>query len=231
MRCNKIQMQVSVSFVWIRANCIEWRLPNYSQDKADAMACLLIIRRWRFNLILRCKPSADSIPHAQPFSLTCCLSDLEAYVSSRWHDALWLSSPYSLLPETWCSQHAIVRHIKYINHSRYLRICLSSLGSVLSDIISCSVPSNCFHPTSSDLIWRVKTLEYMCASVRVQGRIMYQACECMCVLPVVLAFIVHVCCSLAFQWILCVSTVCVKQVDVFSHNEVLCVPYSKSFES
>ncbi len=46
--------------------------------------------------------------------------------------------------------------------------------------------------------------------------------------PIFLAFIVHVCCSLAFQCILCVSAVCAKQVDVFSH-EVLCMPYSKSF--
>lgn len=176
-------MQVSVSFVWIGVNCIEWRLPNYSQDKVDAMTCFLIIKRWRFNLIFRCKASADSIPHAQPFSLTRCLSDLEAYISSRWHNALWLSPPYSLLPDTRCSQHAIVRHIKYINHSQYLRICLSSLGSVLRAIISCSVQGNCFHSASSDLIWRVNTLECMCASVKVQGRIMSQACVCMCVCP------------------------------------------------
>ncbi len=104
IRCNKIQMQVSVSFFWIGVNCVEWRLPNYSQDKVDAMACLLIIKRWRFNLIFRFKASADSIPHAQPFSLTRCLSDFEAYISSRWHNALWLSLPYSLLPDTRCSQ-------------------------------------------------------------------------------------------------------------------------------
>ncbi len=203
----------------------ERRLPNYSQDKVDAMACLLIIKRWRFNLIFRCKASAYSIPHAQPFSLTVWSWGLHLQLL---HDALWLSLPYSLLPDTRCSQHAIVRHIKYINHSQYLRICLSSLGSVLRAIISCSVQGNYFHSASSDLIWRVNSLECMCASVKVQWRIMCQACVCMCV-PIFLAFIVHVCCSLAFQSILYMSAVCAKQVDVFSHNEVLCVPYSKSF--
>lgn len=79
-------MQVSVSFIMFWTNCIEWMHPNYSQARVDALACLLLIRKRRFNLILWCKPSADSFPHAQSFRLTalavCLISRLTSSVVS-----------------------------------------------------------------------------------------------------------------------------------------------------
>lgn len=51
----------------------------------------------------------------------------------------------------------------------------------------------------------------------------------MCVCAFIFSFYCA-CCSLACDCI-CVSAVCVKQVDVFSYNEVLCVAVLKALKA
>lgn len=61
----------------------------------------------------------------------------------------------------------------------------------------------------------------VCLSVKVQRR---NVCMCACIFSFYCACVVH------YRASVFVCLPCVKQEDVFSHNEVLCVPYSKSFE-
>lgn len=166
--------------------------PNYSQAKVNALACLLIIRKWRFNLILWSKPPADSFPHAQPFRLT----PLAVCLISRLTSSVVSTMRYGFYHHILCSQTPGAHSMPFLGT-------LSTLTTVdiwvfvFLPLVLFSEPSshaqfqdNGFHLASSDLIWCVNSKlnlwMYVCVCL---WRFREEMCVCV---PVFLAFIVRV---------------------------------------